>query len=52
MYAGILAGSALGGLLLHALGPTALVLAAAVIALLATLTSARRPNLLRCLKLG
>jgi len=41
MYAGILAGSALGGLLLHALGPTALVLVAALIALLATLTSAR-----------
>jgi predicted MFS family arabinose efflux permease len=40
MYAGILTGSALGGLLLHTLGPTALILIAALIAALATLTAA------------
>jgi predicted MFS family arabinose efflux permease len=42
MYAGILLGSALGGPLLHASGPTVLALAAAVAAALAALTAARR----------
>jgi predicted MFS family arabinose efflux permease len=40
MYAGILTGSALGGLHMHALGPTALILTAALIAALATVTAA------------
>jgi MFS transporter, DHA1 family, purine base/nucleoside efflux pump len=40
MYAGILAGSALGGLLLHASSPTVLVLAAILVALLACLIAA------------
>ncbi|MGH3399826.1 MAG: MFS transporter, partial [Streptosporangiaceae bacterium] len=40
MYAGILTGSALGGLLLHALGPTALVLAATGTAIVAALIAA------------
>ena len=40
MYAGILAGSALGGLLLHASSPTVLVLAAMLVALLVCLIAA------------
>jgi predicted MFS family arabinose efflux permease len=39
MYGGILTGAALGGLLLHARGPTALVVAAVLTALLATLAA-------------